>query len=99
MKIDNRAKRVPFKFTGESLAFADLTGKNPLSMPTSERTLSGEMHPPQVHTLQAGESITIAYIFSLPPESEHLRLRIAPGGWSGDLLEWLLFGRKEFQLP
>jgi hypothetical protein len=23
---------------------------------------------------------------------------LAPGGWSGDLLEWLFFGRKEFQL-
>jgi hypothetical protein len=29
---------------------------------------------------------------------EDLRLRVAPGGWSGDLLEWLFFGRKEFQL-
>jgi hypothetical protein len=29
---------------------------------------------------------------------EELRLPTAPGGWSSDLLEWLFFGRKEFQL-
>jgi len=52
----------------------------------------------RLHILQAGESITIDYIFSLPPALEDFRLRIAPGGWSGDLLEWLFFGRKEFQL-
>ena len=31
LKIENRARRVPFKFSGESLAFADLTGKEPAS--------------------------------------------------------------------
>jgi hypothetical protein len=55
--------------------------------------------PALMHVLRAGESITIDYFFSLPPDLEDLRLRIAPGGWSGVLLEWLLFGRKEFQLP
>ena len=99
LKIENRARRVPFKFSGESLAFADLTGKNPLSKPSAERAPSGGLHPPLMHVLQAGESVTIDYIFALPPELENLRLRFAPGGWSGDLLEWLLFGRKEFQLP
>ncbi len=97
LKIENRARRVPFKFSGTSLAFADLTGKQPLTWPAAERTGSGELHPPLLHELQAGESITIDYIFSLPPALEDLRLRLAPGGWSGDLLEWLLFGRKEFQ--
>jgi hypothetical protein len=99
LKIENRARRVPFKFSGESLGFADLSGTNALTMPSAERTSSGELHPPLVHVVPAGESITIDYIFSLPPDLEDLRLRIAPGGWSGDLLEWLFFGRKEFQLP
>jgi hypothetical protein len=57
------------------------------------------MNPPRLHLLQAGESITIDNIFSMPADLENLRLRLAPGGWSGDLLQWLLFGRKEFQLP
>ncbi len=99
LEIENRAKRVPFKFSGQSLAFADLTAKSSLSWPTAEHTSSGDLHPPQQHSLRAGESMTIDYIFSLPPDLENLRLRIAPGGWSGDLLEWLFFGRKEFQLP
>jgi hypothetical protein len=98
-QIENRAKRVPFKFTGDSLAVADLDGKNHLIKPSGDRTHSGEMHPPQLHIIPAGESITINYVFSLPRDLVNLRLRIAPGGWSGELLEWFLFGRKEFQLP
>lgn len=98
LKIENRAKRVPFKFSGKSLGIADPSGTNPLTMPAAERAPSGELHPPVLHILQAGESRTIDYIFSLPPDLGDLRLRIAPGGWSGDLLEWLFFGREEFQL-
>jgi hypothetical protein len=43
-------------------------------------------------------SITIDYIFCLPSDLENLRLRVAPGGWSGEPLKWLEFGRKEFRL-
>jgi hypothetical protein len=99
LKIENRARRVPCKFSGESLGCADLSGTKPLTRPSAERAPSGELHPPVLHILQAGESRTLDYVFSLPPDLQDLRLRIAPGGWSGDLLEWLFFGRKEFQLP
>jgi hypothetical protein len=99
LKVENKAVRVPFKFGGQSLAFADLTATNPHVIPSAERSPSGELAPPVVHVLKAGESATYDYIFSLPENTNDLRLRIAPGGWSGDFLEWLFFGRKEFRLP
>ena len=49
--------------------------------------------------LQAGESATRNYVFRLPAGVTDPRLRIAPGGWGGLVLEKLLFGLKEFQLP
>ena len=90
--------RVPFKFSGDSLAFVDLTGRTPVARPSSERLPSGELTSPILHVLRAGESATYEYLFAIPLDSPDLRLRVMPGGWTGDLLEWLFFGRKEFRL-
>ncbi len=99
MRVDNRARRVPFTFSGQSFAFADLTGKHPRMRPSAELSPSGERLPPASRTLQAGESATVDYVFSLPPDHEDLRLRVLSSGPVGDLLEWLLFGTKQFKLP
>jgi hypothetical protein len=99
LKVDNNALRVPFKFGGKSLAIVDAAGKHARVWPAAERSASGSSGPPALHVLKAGESLTFEYLFTLPPSLTDPRLRIAPGGWSGDVLEWLVFGRKEFQLP
>jgi hypothetical protein len=99
LKVENRALRVPFKFSGQSLAIADAADKTALVFPRAERNSSSEPASPTLHILKAGESLTTDYLFTLPPTFDDPRLRIAPGGWSGDLLEWLIFGRKDFQLP
>ena len=98
LKVENRALRVPFKFSGEWLAFVDLSGRRPVVRPSSERLRSGELAPPILHVLQAGDAATYEYIVPLTPDLPDLRLRIMPSGWTGDLLEWLFFGRKEFRL-
>ena len=59
---------------------------------------TGEKRPDPL-VLKAGESATRAYVFRLPADVADPRLRIAPGGWSGFMLQKLLFGIKEFQLP
>ena len=41
--------------------------------------------------LKAGESATKSYVFRLPAGVNDPRLRVAPGGWSGMMLESLLF--------
>jgi hypothetical protein len=99
LKVENKALRVPFKFDGNALAFVDLSGNSPMIRPLAERSASGELAAPTVQVLKAGESTTTDYVFYLPIDQSNLRLRVMPGGAVGDVLEWLFFGRKEFQLP
>jgi hypothetical protein len=99
MRVDNRAKRVPFTFSGQSFAFVDLAGKHPMMRPLSERSSTAGRAPLAPYTLKAGESATIDYLFSLPADHEDLRLKVLSSGPVGDLLEWLLFGTKQFKLP
>jgi hypothetical protein len=99
LKVENKAKRVPFRFDGNALWFVDLSGHSPMIRPSAERSSSGELMAPTMHVLKAGDSTTTDYLFSLPPDQSNLRLRVMPGGALGDVLEWLFFGRKEFRLP
>jgi hypothetical protein len=102
LTIENRAKRVPFRFTNGSVALFDaVTGKRYLVDPESQHayeTATGQDAPDPL-ILKVGESATRAYVFRLPASVTDPRLRIAPGGWSGMILETLVFGIKEFQLP
>jgi hypothetical protein len=99
LRIENRAKRVPFTFNGDSLIILDLSGKLPSARPRAERLPTGALSAPVSHVLQAGETVSVDYVFALPPDHANLRLRIMPGGPVGDLLEGMFFGRQEFQLP
>jgi hypothetical protein len=99
LKVENKALRVPFKYDGNALWLVDLSGKSPIIRPRGELSSSGELVAPTVHVLEAGESTTTDYLFSLPPDQSNFRLRVMPGGAVGDVLEWLFFGRKEFRLP
>jgi hypothetical protein len=102
LTIDNRAKRVPFRFTNGSVALFDPTdGRRYLVDPEAQRAYeaaTGQERPDPL-ILKAGESATRDYVFRLPARVTDPRLRIAPGGWGGMVLEKLLFGIKEFQLP
>jgi hypothetical protein len=102
LSIDNRAKRVPFRFTADSVALFDSdNGKRyrvDAAAQTAYETVTGKQQPDPL-VLKAGESATRAYVFRLPSGVTDARLRIAPGGWSGMILENILFGVKEFRLP
>jgi hypothetical protein len=102
LTVDNRAKRVPFRLTDGSVALFDPTnGKRYLIDAEAQRAYAKatgqELPDPLV--LKAGESATRAYVFRLPAGVTDPRFRVAPGGWSGMILDKLLFGTKEFQLP
>jgi hypothetical protein len=102
LTVDNRAKRVPFRFTGGGVALFDPTnGKRYLIDPQAQRAyleaMGQDLQDPFV--LKAGESATRDYVFRLPAGVTDPRLRVAPGGWNGLVIEQLLFGIKEFQLP
>jgi hypothetical protein len=98
LRIDNRARRVDFRFDGNRLVFVDLDGKAQPIRPAAERTASGERVTPRTVVLRAGESGTVDYLYALPRDRSNLRLRVT-SGTVGDLLDWLLSGRTEFQLP
>jgi hypothetical protein len=102
LTIDNRAKRVPFRFTDGSVALFDPGGgKRYRVAPEAQRAYeaaTGQTRPDPL-ILKAGESATRDYVFRLPAVVTDPRLRIAPGGWGGMALENLLFGIKEFRLP
>jgi hypothetical protein len=102
LTVDNRAKRVPFRFTNGSVALFDpRDGRRYLVDPEAQRAYdeaTGEKRPDPL-VLKAGESATRAYVFRLPAGVADPRLRVAPGGWSGLMLEELLVGIKEFQIP
>jgi hypothetical protein len=102
LTVDNRAKRVPFRFTGGGIALFDPTnGKRYLIDPEAQRAYmkaTGQDLPDPL-VLKAGEAATGDYVFRLPAGVTDPRLRVAPGGWGGLTFENLLFGTKEFQLP
>jgi hypothetical protein len=102
LAIDNRAKGVPFRFSNGSVALFDsVSGKRYLIEPEGQRAYEAATghSAPDPLILKAGESATRAYVFRLPDSVTDPRLRIAPGGWGGMVLEKLVFGIKEFQLP
>jgi hypothetical protein len=102
LTIDNRARRVPFTFTDGSVALFDPNdGKRYLIDPSAQHAYEAATGQKRLDPLilQAGESATRDYVFRLPAGVTDPRLRIAPGGWSGLLIEKLLFGLREFQLP
>jgi hypothetical protein len=102
LTIDNKAKRVSFPFAYGSVALFDVRYDRrylvDLAAQRAYDEATGEKRPDPM-VLKAGESATRAYVFRLPAEVPDPRLRVAPGGWSGLMLQKLLFGIKEFQLP
>lgn len=102
LAIENRARRVPFRFDDDGVALVDPgDGKRYRIDPEAQRAYdaaTGRERPVPL-VLKAGESATRDYVFRLPAGVADPRLRIAPGGWGGMVLESLLFGTREFQLP
>jgi hypothetical protein len=102
LKIDNRAKRVPFRFSDQSLAIIEQTeGRRYYVNAADQKALLDAVgdHPPDPLFLKAGESATREYIIRVPAGVVAPRMRIAPGGWGGLIIDRLLMGTKEFQLP
>lgn len=102
MTIDNRALRVPFRFGNGGLAIVEqkegrrYNVHGPAQKAHEEKGGTSWSDP---LVLKAGESVTRDYVFRVPADVVAPRMRIAPGGWSGLIIDRLLTGSKEFQLP
>jgi hypothetical protein len=102
LAVENRAQRVPFRFSDQSLAIIDQReGRrfyvNAAAQREHERVTGKPLAEPIV--LSAGDSATRDYVFLVPADVVAPRLRIAPGGWFGLAIDRLLTGTKEFELP
>jgi hypothetical protein len=102
LTIDNRARRVPFRFSNQALAIVDhREGQrfyvNPAAQSNHESATGIYLPDPVV--LRAGESATKDYVFMVPADVVAPRMRIAPGGWFGLAIDRLLTGTKEFAFP
>jgi hypothetical protein len=102
MTVDNHAVRVPFRFSQTAIAIVEHTeGRryfvNEAAQKAHDEAAGVLVSDPLV--LKAGESATRDYVFRVPADVSAPRMRIAPGGWTGAIIDRLLTGNKEFQLP
>jgi hypothetical protein len=102
LTIENRAGRVPFSFPKGAVALFDpRDGRRFFVDPQAQRAYeeaTGRTSPEPL-VLEAGETARRTYVFRLPADVAGPRLRVAPGGWSGLILENLFSGIQEFRLP
>jgi hypothetical protein len=102
LTVENRAKRVPFRFSDQALAIIDRReGQRFYVDSAAQKEHQSVMgtHLPDPVVLRAGESATKDYVFVVPADVVAPRMRIAPGGWFGLAIDRLLTGTKEFELP
>ena len=102
LKVDNRAKRVPFVFRDKSLVIINPKDGRRFHVDPVEQQAHDEAQGsklPDARFLKAGESATRQYFFRVPASVVTPRLRLAPGGWLGQTIDRLVTGLKEFQLP
>jgi hypothetical protein len=101
MRIDNRAKRVPFRFKDAAPLLIDGRGKeyptDVASMRAREAT-SGRGNT-TAGSIPAGTSVVKDLVFEVPATVERPTLTLMQGGRVGEFLETSLFGRKRFVLP
>jgi hypothetical protein len=102
LTVENRAMRVPFRFSDQSLAIIEQReGRrfyvDAAAQKEHEKTTGTHLAEPIV--LKAGESATEDYVFMVPASVVAPHLRVAPGGWFGLAIDRVLTGLKEFELP
>jgi hypothetical protein len=102
MTVDNQALRVPFRFSKGAVAIVEQKeGRrfhvNEVAQKAHDEAADTPSSDPLV--LAAGESATRDYVFRVPADVVAPRMRIAPGGWTGLIVDRVLTGSKEFQLP
>ena len=100
--VDNRALRVPFRFSNTALAIVDQKEGHRYYVNNAAQKAHDEASgtsSADALVLKAGESATRDYVFRVPAKVAAPRMRIAPGGWTGLIIDRVLTGSKEFQLP
>jgi hypothetical protein len=100
--IDNRARRVPFRFNNQALVLIDTDGGKAYRVDTARQRAHEEAHggpQPDPLVLKPGESATRDYVFAVPVDVIAPRLKPMPGGVFGDTVDKVLGVYTEIQLP
>ena len=101
--IDNRAKRVGYRFRDAYAILRDARGNAYPVDPVAEAAIVTGLPggDPTASPIPAGRSAVKPLAFEVPDDARGFRLRVRPGAGNAatDALEAALFGRKEFVLP
>jgi hypothetical protein len=103
LAIDNKAKRVPFRFSDQSLVLFDRREPGRVYRVARDHQRAyhdaNGMNYSDPLVLKAGETATQDYVFSVPGNMVGPRLKFMPGGRIGETLGRLLGDYTEIQLP
>jgi hypothetical protein len=102
LTIDNRARRVPFRFANQALVLIDTHGGQAYHVLADRQRAHEAAHggpQPDPLLLKPGESATRDYVFEVPADVVAPRLKPMPGGVFGDTIDKLLGVYTEIQLP
>ena len=89
LRVDNRAKRVPYTFDERRLDLMDRLGR---PYATSAPAVTPAVLP-------AGTGSNFELRYEVPENAQGLRLKLKASDPVGDVLEFVFFGDKEFTIP
>ena len=93
--VSNHAKRVDFTFDPNQIIVESEDGRRFVRTTSSSQPDATEN---EKSVLSAGESQKFEITFDVPGDAKNLRMRVQFGGRAGEILDWLLYGERWFQI-
>lgn len=97
LQVANHAKRVGFRFDPSTVVLEDQMGNRYLIDPSAQEAI--DLFGAATNTLAAGEVVRRKIVFDLPNDVREPRIRIVFGGRIGEVLDYLLYGNRWFEVP
>ncbi len=96
LKVENQARRVPYRFDRRVAVMVGDDGRESGISPEGQAILDRARGTPDPLTapLPAGASATSELVFELPRTARNPRLKISHGGRIGDVLDDAIYGRR-----
>jgi hypothetical protein len=98
LKIANHAKRVDYNFKQASTRLVDVEEKEFRVSTGGQQALETTIGKQCSSPIPAGASCVTEVVFDLPADAEVKQFRISEGGFVGDVLDMVFYGRKRIEL-
>jgi hypothetical protein len=101
LRIANQASRRDFRFKEQNAVVIDASGREYHVSPEAQRaheSAAGQADP-TAKPLPAGTVVLKDLVFDVPRELEKPRLKVMAAGPAANVVERIVFGRREFALP